>query len=376
MNVLTGVHNTVILLVDDLPANISVLFEFLTGHGFKVLVAQDGQRALKKAEMVMPDLILLDVMMPGIDGFETCKRLKNNPQTAEIPIIFMTALTDVVDKVRGFEVGAADYITKPIQQEEVLARINTHLKLRRLQKQLQARSAESEAFARTVAHDLKNPLNIIINDSEDALEIYKQHCTTMNMEFIQLLERIQRTGRKMDKIINALLLLAGVAKMNNIPFEMISSDSMQHLVTQIVNERLGYLQKEKQAKIVLPEKWHAAVGYAPWVEEIWVNYLSNALKYGGDQPSIELGSSLSSDHRYVNFWVRDHGIGISEKAKKQLFVPFSRVNQENHIDIEGHGLGLSIVQQILDKLGGKASVESEEGKGSQFFFTLPATFST
>ncbi len=131
------INKGVIVIVDDKPTNLGVLFDFLTDSGFKVLVAQDGESAIQKVEYAHPDLILLDVMMPGIDGFETCRRLKENESTQDIPVIFMTALSDTVDKVKGFSLGAVDYVTKPVQQEEVKARVTTHLIIRNLQKRLQ-----------------------------------------------------------------------------------------------------------------------------------------------------------------------------------------------------------------------------------------------
>ena len=171
-NTITGT----LLVVDDIPTNLKVLFTYLRGLDFKIRIAQDGEDALKQVAYAKPDLILLDVMMPKMDGFETCRRLKSKAETAGIPIIFMTALTDVVDKVKGFEIGAVDYITKPIQHEEVLARINLHLTLRKLQKsleeknanltnmqntiqhantELQRKNAKIRAFSRVITHDLK-----------------------------------------------------------------------------------------------------------------------------------------------------------------------------------------------------------------------------
>ncbi len=132
----------VIVIVDDNPTNLGVLFDFLTDSGFKVLVAQDGESAIQKVEYAHPDLILLDVMMPGIDGFETCRRLKAKTSTQDIPVIFMTALSDTVDKVKGFNLGAVDYVTKPVQQEEVKARVTLHLTIRNLQKRLQAQNLQ------------------------------------------------------------------------------------------------------------------------------------------------------------------------------------------------------------------------------------------
>ena len=135
-------QNFIIFIVDDMPANLGILDEFLSHHGFEVLIARDGKDALAKVEKAQPHLILLDILMPELDGFETCRRLKANPVTYDIPVIFMTALTDTVDKVKGFELGAVDYITKPFEQEEVLARIKTHLRINQLQQQLQAQNTQ------------------------------------------------------------------------------------------------------------------------------------------------------------------------------------------------------------------------------------------
>jgi len=132
--------NNTILIVDDIPTNIEVLLDVLIGAGFEVMVALDGESALEQVDYAPPNMILLDVMMPGIDGFETCQHLKENPDTKDIPIIFMTALSETVDKIKGFEAGAVDYITKPFQHEEVLARVNTHLTMQQLQHKLQSQN--------------------------------------------------------------------------------------------------------------------------------------------------------------------------------------------------------------------------------------------
>ena len=162
----------IILLVDDTPTNLGVLFDSLSNSGFKILVALDGESAIEQVDYVVPDLILLDILMPGIDGFETCHRLKSKDSTKDIPVIFMTALTETVDKVKGFGVGAVDYITKPIQTEEVLARVNTHLSIQnlkkalleqneRLQQEICDRQKAEEALRlllHSVSHDLRNPV--------------------------------------------------------------------------------------------------------------------------------------------------------------------------------------------------------------------------
>src|SRR5436190_9713477 len=147
-----------ILIVDDTPANLGVLVETLGAAGYQLMVAEDGKEALTQTAQTQPDLILLDVMMPGIDGFETCQRLKAQPHTRDIPVLFMTALNETADKVKAFAAGGVDYITKPIEHEEAIARVRTHLALRRLQRELQAEVALKDKFMRIASHDLRNPL--------------------------------------------------------------------------------------------------------------------------------------------------------------------------------------------------------------------------
>lgn len=381
-----------ILIVDDVPANVRVLYEFLLKQGFKVRVAKDGKSAIKTTEHACPDLILLDIMMPGMDGFEVCQILKSQESTREVPVIFMTALADTIDKIRGFSLGAVDYITKPFQQEEVLARVNAHLSLRKLQRELideiqqrkeaemtlqqhavelEKRNLELDAFARTVAHDLKNPVNGIIGFTELLLE----ECTPAvppSSDSIEYLHWVVKAAQKMVTIIDSLLLLAGVSKQAKVEMQPLE---MAQIVSQ-VQLRLAQLLREYHSDLKLPKSWPVAKGYAPWVEEIWANYISNALKYGGKPPRIELGANLlppspaSPQVEMIRFWVRDNGPGLSKEAQVQLFTPFTRLHKER---AEGHGLGLSIVQQVVERLGGQVGVESQEGQGSLFYFTLPAS---
>jgi len=374
-----------LLIVDDMPANISVLFEFLSEEGFRVLVAQDGKRAIQKAEYVKPDLILLDVMMPGMDGFETCRILKSQQDTKNIPIIFMTALADTLDKVKGFSLGAADYITKPIQHEEVLARVNTQLRFCQLQKQLieqnkelqeqkielEQRNMELDAFARTVAHDLKNPLNIIVGYADILTEI----CVSPKLsdqnsqESLDSIKAIAQAANKMTNIIDALLLLAGVSRQQHVDT---TSLDMNSLLVQVLNERLNKMLKEYNGRINLPNHLPQATGYQPWIEEVWVNYLSNGLKYGGRPPVMDVGADVQDDGM-IRFWVHDNGPSLTVELQAQLFTPFTRLHKDR---AEGHGLGLSIVRQVIEKLGGKVGIESEPGNGCLFYFTLPVKSQT
>jgi PAS domain S-box-containing protein len=233
--------------------------------------------------------------------------------------------------------------------------------LRQYAAELEASNQELDAFAHTVAHDLKGPLGNMMGFAELLVESVGELSGDQTQE---CLHSIVSGSERMSNIINALLLLASVRKIEEIQTEPLD-------MTDIVAEtcdRLAALADEYQAEIVLPSTWPTALGYAPWVEEVWVNYVSNAIKYGGRPPRVELGAMAQSKDE-VRFWVRDNGQGISPEAQTRLFTPFTRLSQ---IQVKGHGLGLSIVRRIVEKLGGQIAVESEMERGSVFSFTLPA----
>jgi len=363
-----------ILIVDDNPINLRLLTRILKENNYAVRAVLDGERALSAVAAALPDLILLDVMMPEMDGYEVCRRLQADDRTREIPVIFISALEDTKDKVKAFEAGGVDYITKPIQVAEVLARVEVHLALRRarhdLQKnleklaqannQLQARNEELDAFAHTVAHDIKGPLGSITGF---AMLLQGQYGELSEQEREESLLALVRSSQKIESIVESLLLLAGVRKQQ---VELKPLD-MTEIITETIN-RLDPLLEKHQADIALSNQWPPALGYAPWIEEVWTNYLSNAVKYGGSPPQVTVGAT-PHDGGMVRFWVKDNGAGIPLEKQAQLFTPFERLGQVN---VEGHGLGLSIVRRIVEKFGGQVSIQSEPGQGSEFSFTLPA----
>jgi len=391
-----------LLIIDDTPDSVKVILECLSEANFTVLFAEDGEEGIQTAEYAQPDLIVLDVMMPSINGFEVCQILKSRPQTQAIPIIFMSALTDTREKVKGFELGAADYITKPLKYEEFLARITTHLKLRRQQQQLEeeiqlrkqaqqslqhlsdllasqalilqaqkqtleTRNQELDAFAHMVAHDLKNPLNAIINITA----VVAEHCAQQGLlehHLLQKLEFVEQAGQQAFGIIEALLALAGVSRQKQIEFQLID---MEEIIDRVLAQRLAPMISEYQGCITTPASWPQCHSYGPWVEEIWTNYITNGLKYGGRPPQLELGADIQSTEM-IRFWVRDNGRGLTVDEQKQLFTPFNRLSRH----IEGHGLGLAIVKKITEKLNGHVGIDSIPGQGSLFYFVLPKQHST
>jgi two-component system sensor histidine kinase/response regulator len=227
---------------------------------------------------------------------------------------------------------------------------------------LETRNRELKKYDQIVAHDLKDPLTILImtadliNDAPDLTSAELRECT----------RQIKSIAYEMSNIITCLLLFSEVSRAEA-PCESV------HMAQVVANvqTRLSYLIRQQQAQVILPQVWPDAVGYAPWIEEVWANYLSNALKYGGRPPRVELGASARPDGM-LHFWTRDNGPGIPPETRRHLFKPH---NQISPITTRGHGLGLSIVLHIVEKLGGEVGVESEVGEGSLFFFTLPAAVS-
>ncbi|MEO8357180.1 MAG: HAMP domain-containing sensor histidine kinase [Chloroflexota bacterium] len=229
---------------------------------------------------------------------------------------------------------------------------------------LQARNRDLEEYVHMVAHDLKEPLvvmaftsNLITNVPDLNGEELKEYLRQMGM-----------TANDMKRIINNLLLFAEVSKAE----AQVGPVHMTEVVAN-VQDRLGHMIREQQAQIVLPQVWPDAIGYGPWIEEVWTNYLSNAIKYGGRPPYLELGASAGKDDGQARFWVRDNGPGIPPAVCTRLFTSFNSMGRL--IDPQ-HGLGLPIVHRIIEKMGGQVGVESEIGTGSLFSFTLPAAASS
>jgi PAS domain S-box-containing protein len=262
---------------------------------------------------------------------------------------------------------------------DITERKQAEQELRRSNAELQARNEELDAFAHTVAHDIRNPVSHIIGYTEMLEQDYESMLADERQEYLHSLARI---GNKVNNILDELLLLAGLRKTE----VALAPLDMGNIVAEACR-RLSHMIEENQAELALPAEWPSALGYAPWVEEVWVNYLSNAIQYGGHPPRVELGAEVlppltspslaagKEGGRMVRFWVRDNGDGIAPEDQSRLFTPFTRLDQ---VRARGHGLGLSIVRRIMEKLDGQVSVTSDGllGRGSEFSFTLPAVTSS
>ena len=261
--------------------------------------------------------------------------------------------------------GIADQAAMAIQNGRLYREVqvyNNELEDRVAQRtaDLQARNEELDAFAHTVAHDLKMPISHMVGLAETVTNKFETLPPTDRQRYLEI---IQQSGQKMANIIDALLLLAGVREME-VPIEPLNME----FVVEEARQRLAHLNKQYGVTVVLPDEWPTAMGYSPWVEEIWVNYLSNGIKYGGHPPRLTLGATAEPDNM-LRFWIQDNGVGITPEMREELFMPFTQLNLRHD---SGYGLGLSIVQRIVERLGGEVGAETKPGQGSLFWFTLPA----
>ena len=313
----------------------------------------------EEEHVIVTPLIVDDVVLGGM-----CLNRLGRP--------FIEAELALAQTFAGYaEIALKNAQTHQVLQLEVVERQRAEEALRQSMAELHTRNEELDAFAHTVAHDLQNPLAIIIGTAE----LLEMDLDDLSAEQLgHHLHTIAQNGQKMDRIIDELLLLAQVRR-GEVALEMLD-------MAAIVAETLCYLDdmiETYRAGISAPEHWPTALGYAPWVEQVWLNYLSNAIKYGGKPPRIELGYTILDSGSgasgqapsKVQFWVRDNGAGLSPEEQKRLFTPFTRLDQ---LRARGYGLGLSIVQRIVDKLGGEVAIDSSgiPGQGSTFCFTLPA----
>jgi signal transduction histidine kinase len=326
------------------------------GQGIAGWVMEHGESA------VVPNVREDARFFSGVDeqaGFHTVSMIAT-PLRVRGKVI---GVLEVVNKLVG-DFGAENLaLVETLAASAAIAIDNARLveALHQYTAELEMRNEELDAFAHTVAHDIKGALGHMVGFAQ-ALE--EDYAALPDEELRRYLHTIAQGGRKMSNIVDELLLLASVRKIEEV--RMNSLD-----MTDVVSEaqaRLADLIEGRRAEIIAPEKWPAALSYGPWAEEVWVNYLSNALKYGGEPPRIELGADQPTNQPLVRFWVRDNGPGLTLEEQGRLFRSFERLDQ---VRAKGHGLGLSIVRRIVEKLGGEVGVESQVGQGSVFWFTLP-----
>ncbi|MEB3214273.1 MAG: response regulator [Leptolyngbyaceae bacterium] len=407
---MTQSDKDLILVVDDNPANIKVLFDFLQGSSFRVFVAKSGESALEKIEETTPDLILLDILMPGIDGFETCKRLKENPKTKNIPVIFMTALSEASDKVKGLNLGAIDYITKPIEHEEALARINVHLELRKSQLRLiqEEKMYSLGQLVAGIAHEINNPINFIYGNIEYAqkyvenllnllgmyeasmpsptpeIEAYSKaiELDYLKQDFPELLASMEMGTGRIIEIVRSLRMFS---HSDEAEYKDVDIHNGIDSTLVLLRSRLSSIHDCLDIEI---EREYGQIPpitcYFGQLNQVFMNLFSNGIdaieekidhwkKHNDSRlslyaPQIRVQTLLSSDNTNVVIRISDNGIGIRDSIRKKIFDQFFTTKSPG----KGTGLGLAITYQIIvNRHGGTIDFQSDFERGSEFVICLP-----
>lgn len=388
-NVPTLAYAGDILIVDDHLENLQILFSMLTDYGYEVRRTINGQQALNVAMFEPPDIILLDILMPEMDGYEVCRQLKSQKSTANIPVIFLTALDDELDKLKAFEVGGVDYITKPFHIKEVIARIENQLTIQRqrraiaqqnqqlkvqnlrleelnaelikLNTKLEQSNQDLEQFAYIASHDLRSPLQTILGFTQILKQKYLDALDDKGKHY---LDRIISGAYRMNKLITALLEYSRIGN-KNLEFKPVDGNS-------IIDQVLESLQSEieQSSAVILRDRLPTLHGNEVQIGQLFQNLIGNAIKYRHHhvKPQIKITVEQRINFEYL-IGIHDNGIGIPSEDFQRIFQVFQRL--EHSEEYSGTGIGLAVCQKIVDNHGGRIWVESEENQGTSFYFTLP-----
>lgn len=343
-----------ILIVDDTPANVLLLARMLAARGYNARTVLSGKLALQSAREEPPDLILLDVAMPEMNGYQVCEQLKAEATLKDIPVIFISALSETLDKVRAFHVGGVDYVTKPFQFEEVYARVQTHLRMRHLE-QLR------DDLTHMIVHDLRNPLTGIYGN----LELLKDsEAQALSEETRGIIADACRSTKEMIAMISSILdvgkMGAGEMKLQYEPCEIGT------LLCGIVDANKPFPGKRTVTMEAAEAPLTVTVDIG-LIRRVIQNLLSNALKYAPSEGDVRI--TVTSSASEIRVAMSDTGSGIAPENHQRIFEKYGQVGKIQNRG--GTGLGLAFCKLAVESHGGHIGVESEIGKGSVFWFTLP-----
>jgi len=354
-----------ILVVDDQPANLRVVSTLLSRNGYHVVSALTGPEALEQAVASVPDLVLLDMLMPGMDGFELLHQLRQQPQLQDMPVIFLTAAQDRELLLRAFDSGAVDYVTKPFIPEELLARVGAHVALKQARDRLERVARERQELVNLVAHDLKNPLSSVLFASDILMQ---KGCKPERIpRYLQMIHDsahdaigyIRRYLEGQERIAQA-----GGGEAQSHPAGL--RDTIEWLSHRY---ELQLESRGMHLSAVMPEVAATVALDRRVLRQVAENLITNAMKYAADGGELTL-EVRPGNPGYWRLCVLDRGGGVAEEKRKDLFKPFMRLSGME--DGLSSGLGLSLARQIIVNAGGELWYEDREGGGACFVIELPA----
>jgi signal transduction histidine kinase len=355
--------NPIILIVDDVPRNIQVLGTLLKKTDCELAVATSGQQALDTVARIKPDLILLDIMMPGMDGFEVCRKLKASIETNNIPVIFLSAKNETADMIKGYELGAVDYITKPVTGIELLTRVKTHLDFKEAKEKLKEEMVARDKFFSIISHDLHSSFGIILSFVQ-LLANNRNNLT--DQEIDEFLGDIESTTKNSLELLENLLEWARTQS-GGIRFNPVKLN-LGKLVQEILKSA-GDIAGNKKIQITSTVNSQSIVADRNMLLLIIRNLVSNAIKFTPVGGQISIFSDMVDSS--IKISVADNGVGIDQNKIEQLFSIDHKVSTPGTQNELGNGLGLILCQEFIQQHGGEIGIDSSPEKGTTVWFTLP-----
>jgi len=364
-------ENPKILIIDDIASNIQVVANLLKKNNYNISYAQNGKTGIERAQQVNFDLILLDIMMPEMDGYEVCTRLKSDARTKDIPVIFLTAKTTEDSLKKGFECGGVDFISKPFKSNELLARVSTHIQLKMVREilsetnlDLQKALQDKDKLLSIIAHDLSNPFSVLITFSKLLIDSYEEFSKEDVLNYLRTFYQTSKQGYNLlDNLLKWSKSQTGKMEVEPVIIDL----------KDIVEENITLLYSQANSKKIILTN-HVPEGLLAFADLNMIltvirNLISNAIKFTNEHGTVEISGALHDN--FVEIKIQDNGVGISDEDLEKIFRIDVKHSTAGTANERGTGLGLMLCKEFIERNMGKLVAKSKINEGSEFSFMLP-----